>query len=182
MVKNVWRYNTPLRPAPSNRSVAHGVDPCAHSGSKDWNLTCLAISAGLINAIMGSGSSIYQYALYTFQWSSLDLGYFISASGLSTVIFLLVILPAIISVWKRVLSSNRHAEEARQGTLFDLHLVRLSSVVFATGYALMGVAPTGLIFTLCFVISTFGLGFFVPVYRARTTQGGCSVHWVLYTF
>ncbi|KAF8546052.1 MFS general substrate transporter, partial [Imleria badia] len=142
--------------------------PTQNSGRKDWNLTCLAISAGLINAIMGSGSSIYQYALYTFQWSSLDLGYFISASGLSTVIFLLVILPAIISVWKRVLSSNRHAEEARQGTLFDLHLVRLSSVVFATGYALMGVAPTGLIFTLCFVISTFGLGFLPAVQSVAT--------------
>jgi len=131
-------------------------------------MTWLAISAGLINAMMGSANSVYQYALYTFKWSSLDLGYFISASGLSTVIFLVVILPAIISVWKHVLASTRHAEETRKSTLFDLHLVRVSSVVFATGYALMGIAPTGLIFTLCFVISTFGHGFLPAIQSVAT--------------
>lgn len=40
--------------------------------------------------------------------------------------------------------------------------------MFATGYALMGIAPTGSVFTFCFVISTFGLGFLPAVQSVAT--------------
>lgn len=47
----------------------------------------------------------------------------------------------------------------KQNTLLDLHMLRASSIFLAAGYALMGIAPTGLIFTFCSIISTFGQGF-----------------------
>jgi hypothetical protein len=156
-----------------------------------------------LSSTQGSASSVYQYALYTFKWSSLDVCLVITtavrlltnispswatslvhqdcrplfSSWQSSLVSRSVSTDrwqrlkswqAIISVWKRLLASTRHAEETRQSTLFDLHLVRVSSVVFATGYALMAIAPTGLIFTLCFVISAFGYGFLPAIQSVAT--------------
>jgi MFS family permease len=40
---------------------------------RDYNLVLLALSAGLINVIMASAGEVYQYGLYTFKWSSLQV-------------------------------------------------------------------------------------------------------------
>ena len=59
-------------------------------------------------------------------------------------------------------------EDTRRHALFDLHVVRVSSLVFAAAYAFMGLAPTGTIFTLCFILSTFGQGFLPAVQSVAT--------------
>ncbi|KAF8550962.1 MFS general substrate transporter [Imleria badia] len=128
----------------------------------DCDLTLLALSAGLINVIMVRGE-VFQYGLYNFKWSSVELGYFISASGLSTAIFLTTILPIVVSVLKRAPANLQHTESARRDVVFDLILLRVSSLTVAAGYALMAFAPTGLIFTLCYMITSFGQGFIPAV-------------------
>ncbi|KAF8548137.1 MFS general substrate transporter [Imleria badia] len=130
---------------------------------RDYDLTLLALSAGLVNMIMASGGDVFQYGLYTFKWSSVELGYFISASGLSAAIFLTAILPVVVSVLKRAPSNLQHADSARRDAVFDLNLLRVSSLTIAAGYALMAFAPTGFIFTLCYMITTFGQGFIPAV-------------------
>jgi MFS family permease len=62
----------------------------------------------------------------------------------------------------------RVIEDTRQNALFDLRLARVSSLAFAAAYALMGIAPTGTIFTLCFILSTFGQGFLPAVQSVVT--------------
>lgn len=79
----------------------------------------------------------------------------------------------MVNAWKRTLAGTRRVEDTRQSILFDLHLVRASCIVFAVGYALMGIAPTGFIFTLCFVISTFGHGFLPAVQSVATILNTC---------
>lgn len=69
----------------------------------------------------------------------------------------------MVSVVKRGPARLRHAENAMRDTVFDLHLLRVSSLIIAAGYALMAFAPTGLIFTLSFMITTFGQGFLPAV-------------------
>ena len=69
----------------------------------------------------------------------------------------------MVSVVKRAPARLRHAENAMRDTVFDLHLLRVSSLIIAAGYALMAFAPTGLIFTLSFMITTFGQGFLPAV-------------------
>lgn len=53
-------------------------------------------------------------------------------------------------------------------TVFDLHLLRVSSLIIAVGYAFMAFAPTGFIFTLCYMITTFGQGF-IPAVQSVVT-------------
>ncbi|KAG8213385.1 hypothetical protein J3R82DRAFT_11882, partial [Butyriboletus roseoflavus] len=62
----------------------------------------------------------------------------------------------------------QHNEDARRDTVFDLYLLRVSSLIIAAGYGLMAFAPTGFIFTLCFMITTFGQGFIPAVQSVAT--------------
>ena len=56
----------------------------------------------------------------------------------------------------------------RRDLVFDLHLLRVSGLTIAAGYALMAFAPTGFIFTLCYMVTTLGQGF-VPAVQSVTT-------------
>ncbi|KZP29860.1 MFS general substrate transporter [Athelia psychrophila] len=151
--KAFW-YSVPLgifmpRPIP-------GPAGTSSTGKRDWNMTYLAISVGLVNIVVGSVSSIYQYALYIFGWSSLKLGYYISISGLSSFVFLTTILPLAIKLLTQILPGKPTSLRASH---FDYNVARVSTIIIAIAYALMALAPTGLLFTLSTVMSTFGQGY-----------------------
>ena len=64
---------------------------------------------------------------------------------------------------KRAPANLQHTESAKRDAIFDLNILRVSILTIAVGYALMAFAPTGLIFTFCYIIACFGQGFIPAV-------------------
>ncbi|KAH6895043.1 major facilitator superfamily domain-containing protein [Coprinopsis sp. MPI-PUGE-AT-0042] len=79
-------------------SVPHS-DPLKKP-KRDWNLTLLAAAYGFTMALMASYSYSFQYAAATFGWDSVKLGYYVSIVGASRALFLTVLLPVAIKLFK----------------------------------------------------------------------------------
>ncbi|KDR68702.1 hypothetical protein GALMADRAFT_256506 [Galerina marginata CBS 339.88] len=67
---------------------------------KDYNLTLMALGYGFTISLMGTYSYQFQYAASTFGWSSETLGYWLSLIGTTRAIFLTLILPIAIKLFK----------------------------------------------------------------------------------
>ncbi|KDR73681.1 hypothetical protein GALMADRAFT_251462 [Galerina marginata CBS 339.88] len=67
---------------------------------KDYNLTLMALGYGFTISLMGSYTYKFQYAASTFGWSSETLGYWLSLIGTTRAIFLTLILPIAIKLFK----------------------------------------------------------------------------------
>ncbi|KAH6918262.1 major facilitator superfamily domain-containing protein [Coprinopsis sp. MPI-PUGE-AT-0042] len=67
---------------------------------RDWNLTLLAAAYGFAMALMASYTYSFQYAAATFGWDSVKLGYYVSIVGASRALFLTVLLPVAIKLFK----------------------------------------------------------------------------------
>ncbi|KAF8969597.1 major facilitator superfamily domain-containing protein [Flammula alnicola] len=67
---------------------------------RDWNLTLLVLAYAFTISIMASYSYKFQYAASNFGWSSETLGYWLSLVGATRAIFLTVILPIAIKLFK----------------------------------------------------------------------------------
>jgi MFS family permease len=68
---------------------------------RDWNLTLVALGYAFTISIMGSVTSIFQYAQITFGWSSETLAYWLSLVGAARAFHLAIILPLCIKFFKR---------------------------------------------------------------------------------
>lgn len=156
---------------------------------RNWNLTLMALGYGSTVSVMGSYSYKFQYAASTFGWSSETLGYWLSLVGAARAVFLTLVLPVIIKLFKPkplivefppepveaqpLLSFNSGGSEASSSRsrtaspmkkeihspAFDLGLARASLVVEIISYTFMALAPTPFTFTVFGMLSAMGAGF-----------------------
>ncbi|KAJ6525633.1 major facilitator superfamily domain-containing protein [Mycena capillaripes] len=142
---------------------------------KDWNLTLLALAYAFTISIMGSLSFKFQYIIAYFGWTSENIGYFLTISGVSRAIYLAIILPLTIKVIKIIFFKPRRPEldpllssEPREphSALFDLWLARVSLFIEAIGYTAMPFASTGMAFTGFTILASLGSGFSPAVQSA----------------
>ncbi|KAJ7723380.1 major facilitator superfamily domain-containing protein [Mycena metata] len=146
-------------------------------GRRDWNLTLLVLSYGVM--LMAASSLINQflYAIITFEWDAEYLGYCISSIGLTRAVYLTLILPAVLKFAKKRASKQRnpgpHLSErepllsGQDATskhtppptyMFDFDLARFSVIVDAVTFAILPFAPTGIVFLLFTALGSFGAG------------------------
>lgn len=95
-------------------TVAKGNDPLKRR--KDWSLTLLAAAHGLVIMLMGAYSFKFQYAALMFGWTTEILGYWMSVAGLTRAIALALVIPAIISLFKRLPSRIRLSSPSTRTT------------------------------------------------------------------
>ncbi|KAG5643210.1 hypothetical protein DXG03_001328 [Asterophora parasitica] len=149
---------------------------------RDWNLTIVAASYGLIVSVMGSYPFKFQYASLTFGWTSETLGYWLTLVGATRALFLTIILPVIIYLLKptpvtielpsppegsapQTSTSTSNSTVAPKpptkpahASSFDLKIAHASLIVDAISYTLMAAAPTALVFTACSILAALGGG------------------------
>ncbi|KAF7363597.1 MFS domain-containing protein [Mycena sanguinolenta] len=135
----------------------------------DWNLTLLAMAYGFTISIMGSLSFKLQYILAYFNWTSENVGYFLTVTGATRAAFLAVILPVTIKIVRSVFQRSRRASELDpllapsspepHSAAFDLALARISLFIEVIAYTAMPFATSGLAFTGFTILSSFGSGF-----------------------
>ncbi|KAL0946702.1 hypothetical protein HGRIS_012889 [Hohenbuehelia grisea] len=156
---------------------------------RNWNLTLIALGYGFTISIMASYPFKFQYAAATFGWTSETLGYFMSIVGAVRAVFLAIVLPIIIKIFKpkpelvpippheqterapllpsnpssssisRSRSPNPRSLRELHSPSFDLGLARVSLLIDALSFVFMGHAPTGIAFTFFGVVGSMGTGF-----------------------
>ncbi|KAG8832236.1 hypothetical protein FRC17_001684, partial [Serendipita sp. 399] len=139
-----------------------------NSQRKNWNLTLLAIAYGIVTLLIGSYQFKFQYANYTFGWTSQQLGYWLSVIGALRAIHLIFILPAFIKFFKPRYSSgqpNSPNEESSNlpaglphDVRFDLLVIRLSLLVELCQYTIAILSQNAIVWTAATVISAFSGG------------------------
>ncbi|KAJ2929964.1 hypothetical protein H1R20_g7121, partial [Candolleomyces eurysporus] len=67
---------------------------------RDWNLSLIAVAYGFTISIMASFPYIFQFANATFDWNSETLGYWLSVVGAGRAIWLTIVLPLAIKLFK----------------------------------------------------------------------------------
>ncbi|KAF7348557.1 MFS domain-containing protein [Mycena venus] len=145
-------------------------------GTRDWNLTLLALGYGSMLLTSSSITTQFLYALLTFQWDAEYLGYCLSSIGITRAVFLALILPFVIKFAKKkpvnapkpltnserqpLLSDNHTSAQPTPPTpsMFDLGLARFSILVDIAVYGMLPFAPTGAIFILFIAVGSFGAG------------------------
>ncbi|KAF9444748.1 MFS general substrate transporter [Macrolepiota fuliginosa MF-IS2] len=148
---------------------------------RDWNLTLLGIAYALTTSIMGSYTYKFQYAASTFGWTSETLGYWLSLVGAARAIYLTVLLPVAIKLFKPkpitieiprttsetepLLSSSESngdlpkKKKEIHSPAFDLGLGRISLLIEIVAYTFMALAPTPFAFTVFGMLSAMGAAF-----------------------
>ncbi|KAF8212040.1 major facilitator superfamily domain-containing protein [Mycena galopus ATCC 62051] len=137
----------------------------------DWNLTLLALAYGFTISIMGSLSYKFQYVIAYFEWTSENVGYFLTITGATRAVFLAVILPLTIKLVKATIKPkspspseldpllSRKSPDKPHSAAFDLSLARISLFIEIFAYAAMPFATSGMAFTGFTILSAFGAGF-----------------------
>ncbi|KAG9095170.1 hypothetical protein FS749_010950, partial [Ceratobasidium sp. UAMH 11750] len=86
--------------------------------TRDWNLTLLGVAAVGVALNTGAYHYKFQYALKTFHWNSIQLGYWLSLVGFWRAVHLTIILPLILKGLyarrERIASSNHLSEEEKE--------------------------------------------------------------------
>ncbi|KAG8830036.1 hypothetical protein FRC20_008509, partial [Serendipita sp. 405] len=139
-----------------------------NSQQKNWNLTFLAIAYGIITLLIGSYQFKFQYANYTFGWTSQELGYWLSVIGALRAIHLIILLPAFIKYFKPKLVSSRDTTSNGESSSlpaglphdasFDLLVIRLSLLVELCQYTIAILSQNVTVWTAATVISAFSSG------------------------
>ncbi|KAJ7244045.1 major facilitator superfamily domain-containing protein [Mycena rebaudengoi] len=152
----------------------------SHLGRKrDWNLTLLALSYGIVLTITGALMTLFQYATATFGWDTASLGYFITVVGATRAIYLTLLLPLVINLLKAIatrktihrslesvpLLSERTTSPSSHSIIIDLSLARLSLLIDVVSYIFLPFSPSGIIFTSFMAFGSLGSGF-VPAVRS----------------
>ncbi|KAF7976591.1 hypothetical protein HWV62_6075 [Athelia sp. TMB] len=127
---------------------------------------------GMIQAIMGSYTYKFQYALAKFGWTSESIGYYLTLIGVTRALYLMLILPLIIKLFKPktaapiALAADTPDSDARpqarpgsHSAVFDLNLARVAAFIDVVSYVFMGLATTALPFTLFTLLGSLGTGF-----------------------
>ncbi|KZP12568.1 MFS general substrate transporter [Athelia psychrophila] len=141
----------------------------------DWNLTLVALVYGSILSILGLYPYSFIYATTKFNWSSTNIGIFLSIVLVARATYLMVILPIVIKLFK----PKPTAAELSEGTpllatpgsakddvkkevhnpQFELQISRASLAIEVFGYVFMAIAPTGITYTLAALVGAVGQGF-----------------------
>ncbi|KIY43476.1 MFS general substrate transporter [Fistulina hepatica ATCC 64428] len=173
-IKGVFAFLEPLTlllpQIPAQRRG--GVKP-AHW---EWSITLVAFSYALVICLAGAVTFQFQYAASTFQWSSEQINYWLSAVGAARALSLLVILPMIIKLLKPApeilefvvedsgsdfeIAMSRHVErKVIHSPTFDLGIAKVSLVIDTCAYILLCMVPTPMVFVGASVMSATGAGF-----------------------
>ncbi|ODQ71616.1 hypothetical protein LIPSTDRAFT_73329 [Lipomyces starkeyi NRRL Y-11557] len=114
----------------------------------------------------GAIVSILLYAEYTFQWTSVETGFFISLTSVFRAIELLVVLPSITYIYKR---RHPHAQHEVGASKSDIFMIRMSVIFETCSYLLMASATNGIEFAIAGTVSAFG-SLESPTVRAALTK------------
>ncbi|KAF9014116.1 major facilitator superfamily domain-containing protein [Cyathus striatus] len=169
LMKRVFGFLTPLAVfSPSVDEV--GTNPLKGK-KRDWNLMLMALAYGFTLTLMGSYTPKFQYASAMFGWTSETLGYWLSLIGAARALFLAIILPITIKLFKPkpvtiefLVNSSSETEPLLSPTssehtppkmirkeihspAFDLNLARASLLIDALSYAFMGLTRSPIVFT-----------------------------------
>ncbi|KAH9484438.1 putative membrane protein [Psilocybe cubensis] len=154
---------------------------------KDYNLALMAIAYGFTISVMGSYTYKFQYAASTFGWSTETIGYWVSLSGATRAIFMAIILPLLIKIFKPkpitlilpatpseatpLLDSRSGSRSSstirRPGIIkkeihspaFDLGLARGSLLIEIVAYFAMGITTAPIPFLVLSIFGSLGSGF-----------------------
>ncbi|EJD44130.1 MFS general substrate transporter [Auricularia subglabra TFB-10046 SS5] len=85
---------------PLKAFIPHWRDEGDHSTGKDWNLTVLGIVYTIIAISTAAIAYFMQIAQNLWSWDNEMIGYWLSLIGLSRAVYLLVIFPVIIRLFK----------------------------------------------------------------------------------
>ncbi|CUA75023.1 Cohesin subunit SA-3 [Rhizoctonia solani] len=147
---------------------------------KDWNLALIGVAAAAVAVNTGSNHFKYQYAIKTFRWSSVQLGYWLSLVGFWRALYLLAILPIIIkALYAREERSNRadnDDEKEAQVRRIDLLVSRSSLLIDLVGYSLIGIVTSQTPFIGATTILAFGGGFSPSVQSLALALTSPSAH------
>ncbi|KAF8077579.1 major facilitator superfamily domain-containing protein [Lyophyllum atratum] len=180
-VKRLFTFLSPLTVfLPELKAARLGDNPLKRK-RRDWNLTLLAVVYGLAVSIMGSYTFKFQYAASTFGWSSETLGYWLTLVGAARAVFLTLILPFIIKIFKpmpktvgipantvvgeeqpllptRPISRTPPVAKDVHSSSFDLGLAQASLLIDAISYTFLALMPTPLFFTVFSMLGAMGAG------------------------
>ncbi|TRM62597.1 hypothetical protein BD626DRAFT_569746 [Schizophyllum amplum] len=127
--------------------------------SRDWSLVLIALAYGFTASIMGSYMYSFQYASAKFGWTSEQLGYFLSSIGAVRAIYLTILVPVILKIFKPapeilefyqddenapLVSSGRPQVVVRKeihSPLFDLRFARVCLLIEVIAYTGMALSP-----------------------------------------
>jgi hypothetical protein len=179
--KRLFAFLSPLAilwPQERKTQVENGVALADVKTGRDWNLLLVAIGYGSILMLFGSTNSKFQYTSYVFGWKTDIMGYWLTLSGITRAVHLVIILPVIIRLFKPSpirlpLSPSEHLRSSssttpnlgpprnalRHSPTFDLGLARWSLVIELLSYILIGFIPAPLAFTLFSMLGAFSAGF-----------------------
>lgn len=136
----------------------------AHRKRRDWSLTALALALFGFMLSTGLYQIKYLYATHTYQWGAEQLGYYISFMGAGRAVWLLVLLPTLISFFKpkpksqtsttagkktqdnAVVAANGKKPKPTRAQLgqeikFDLALTKCSLCVDILAHSLVSIMP-----------------------------------------
>ncbi|KAJ8098309.1 major facilitator superfamily domain-containing protein [Lipomyces tetrasporus] len=112
-----------------------------------------AIETIVAGCSMGVTMTVLLYAEYTFHWTSVETGLFISLASVARVIALLVVLPAIMFMYKRL---RPHAQHEVGASKSDIFVIRMSVVCDAVSFLLMASATNGAEFAIGGALGALG--------------------------
>ncbi|KAK7033172.1 major facilitator superfamily domain-containing protein [Favolaschia claudopus] len=132
------------------------------SSEKDYSLTLLGSALFLYILSTAVYQLKYLYGQHTYEWNSVQLGYYMSLLWISRAINLLFLLPVIISYFKPKTPTHGPLtpEDIALELRFDKRLARASLSVDALGDLLITIAPTSsqLSFIAASCLSSFTSG------------------------
>ncbi|GHJ85015.1 hypothetical protein NliqN6_1417 [Naganishia liquefaciens] len=136
-------------------------------GEKDWNLTFLILSSFCMSTLMAILQLKSQFLIYTYGWSSTELGPYMTLMGFCRAMVLVVLLPLVVKLFKpQVQKDSSTAEptpdvpptgpgllrsaQTLADSKFDLWILRASLLADAIAYTGMSFslpAPIFIFFT-----------------------------------
>lgn len=118
-----------------------------------WNLC--AVLAMITSAL---------YAIYMFDWTSVELGFFISVTNAARLLVLLVLSPFVLQFANKTFTANSKLVDA-----VDLFMIKISFVAFFTSVIFMVLAHNSGMFVFAGVIDSFA-AIFQPALSAATVK------------
>ncbi|KAJ9117577.1 hypothetical protein QFC22_004427 [Naganishia vaughanmartiniae] len=155
---------------PKDRVGSDGLSQKGSSG-KDWNLTFLILSSFCMSTLMALMQLKGQYLIYSYGWTSTELGPYMTLMGVCRALVLVVLLPLVVKIFKpKIKQADADAAQTAQMTpyqgqgilrspqnladsKFDLWILRASLVADMLAYLGMSfvIPAPGFVFFTCLV-------------------------------
>ncbi|THH30371.1 hypothetical protein EUX98_g3826 [Antrodiella citrinella] len=99
-LKSIFGFLSPLSVLWSIPDGSNTSPNPLKSRKKDWSLILMALSYSFAILLMGSYSYKFQYTSKVFGWTSEQIGYWLSIVGVVRAVYLTLILPLVIKLFK----------------------------------------------------------------------------------